>query len=990
MKLSTRLLAIVLCALMLLSAVVVGIVSAASADAATTVQLTYNFATNDRGYAQGTISLTPSQGSFGTYFLYWADDTAALENYGEIEKLDITSGTGTVTMPKYTVIPADATKLIAFKATTEPTANERTVANADAVYTLPQDKLFDFDTKDALYTFGAISDAQLANDSYGSNSYPYDEEHLAAALETLHARNVDFTISSGDTVNDQNGNQTYLQEYRAYQRILADSSYAKPVYEAIGNHDVGTVWDKNGNYYNDNEPFITATGLDSKSSTINSGKPYFEITEPTTGDHFIFMALEDGFYTNQNTQLSSAQLDWLEGLLKKYHGDGKKIFIIEHANIEGWGSGDKPTAPYYYDLALSKNSTGVKRFISLMETYKECVIITGHTHLELSAQYNYSDNNGTSAVMIHNSAIGGVRRLVNGTIDRTAVKGLSEGYIVEVYEDAILFNGTNMYYNETMPKCCYVVPVGENTGNITTQPTATESPVNPADKITVTLKSSGSDTDWVLNSTDRYVMIVDTDTNKEYVATLTAAGWTAEIPASVKNITFHRVKNDVISHTWLAGNRGTDTNYYITGDSRGHWENETLPDYANVYLPGSFNSWDQNDAFIKTDDANIVTRTLELKAGTYTFKVIEGSTWLGNGGTIEDTTTKTSSGGWEMTASAGDCTLVATGGTYTFNFNTSTNKLIVLHNTEPEPTPVPTTIPTTAVPVPTPSVTTTPPTTVPESTPAVTTEPASSAEVSTTSPTTPLPEYKYGDADLNGIVNVKDATAVQKHVASLITLEDKALVQADATGDGDVNVKDATAIQKLVAGLITVLPAEGNKDTAVTGALAPHYEQAKNMLEQYYIYSSYDQYAALKYEFKYGYIDKSETEVAQILSECEEALAKVVDDIGGYTEDPNIGEITIYFSNNKKWSTVYAYTWGTSGNFAAWPGTKMTKAGTNSQGEDIYKITVDYQKYQNIIFTNGSGAQTIDIPIVAKDGMGYYITGGSGTSLTYGTYEYIA
>ncbi len=114
-------------------------------------------------------------------------------------------------------------------------------------------------------------------------------------------------------------------------------------------------------------------------------------------------------------------------------------------------------------------------------------------------------------------------------------------------------------------------------------------------------------------------------------------------------------------------------------------------------LRGSFNDWN-GEFMYKTDDADVVTLTLELAEGTYTFKVKNDSTWYGNGGTIEDTTTKTSQGGWTMDSSAGDCTLKATGGFYTFNFNTSTKKLIILHSTEPvtEPTEATTAAPETS------------------------------------------------------------------------------------------------------------------------------------------------------------------------------------------------------------------------------------------------------------------------------------------------------
>lgn len=60
-----------------------------------------------------------------------------------------------------------------------------------------------------------------------------------------------------------------------------------------------------------------------------------------------------------------------------------------------------------------------------------------------------------------------------------------------------------------------------------------------------------------------------------------------------------------------------------------------------------------------------------------------------------------------------------------------------------------------------------------------------------------------GDADLNLKVNVKDATLIQKHTASIVTLEELALLCADANADTKVNVLDATAVQKFLAGLDT-------------------------------------------------------------------------------------------------------------------------------------------------------------------------------------------
>lgn len=444
------------------------------ASAQSSVRLDYSFSGDEAdkaGFAQGTISITVDENSAGgNYYIYWADDKKALDGYREITTFNVTGGVFTYEMLENTAIPPQATQIIAINSDTSP--QDRTVSVASASFEIPKSKRLE-STK-TLYTFGAYSDPQIANDSYGSNSYPYDEAHFEKALETFASRNVDFLVSSGDTVNDQNGGVTYAEEYKRYQKILADSPFVNPVYEANGNHDVHVNWKSSTPIFN--EPFVIGTGLDSDIDKIKENKAYFEITEPKTGDHFIFMAQEGGFYTDDVDQFTKEQIDWLEGLLKKYENDGKNIFILEHANVNNWGSGDKYPDPYY-DLPLNPGTHwGAQRFVDLMETYKDCFIITGHTHLELSAHLNYSDNNGTSAVMMHNSAIGGVRRLVNGAVDRTPMLGMSEGYIVDVYEDCVIFNGTNLYYNEIMPDCTYIIPT--STSFINPEP-----PTEPEPKI---------------------------------------------------------------------------------------------------------------------------------------------------------------------------------------------------------------------------------------------------------------------------------------------------------------------------------------------------------------------------------------------------------------------------------------------------------------------------------------------------------------------------
>ena len=59
-----------------------------------------------------------------------------------------------------------------------------------------------------------------------------------------------------------------------------------------------------------------------------------------------------------------------------------------------------------------------------------------------------------------------------------------------------------------------------------------------------------------------------------------------------------------------------------------------------------------------------------------------------------------------------------------------------------------------------------------------------------------------GDVDMNGVVNIFDATLVQKYSSKVTNLDEYQLINADANYDGVVNIFDATEIQRMIAGLV--------------------------------------------------------------------------------------------------------------------------------------------------------------------------------------------
>lgn len=418
---------------------------------AVTGTLTYEFTGNDAdkaGYAEGTITFKASK--LGTYYMYWSDDTAALEGYYEIAKMDLASSpTATVAFGYHTAIPADATKVIVVGHD-----KEATVANALAVYDIPTNKQLGYKSADAIYTFNSYSDIHIDEEKWGEAPaywWEHSEQHWADALDYSVKMGVDFILSTGDQVTNAKL-QTLDKEYQAYQYILAQSDYVNPIYESSGNHEVR----QDGVVADELRRFVIGTGLDSDVENIQEGKPYYSFTEPKTGDLFIVMALEAGYRPAKYDEFTTEQLDWVEALLKENYGKGKNIYLVQHALMKGYGPGDDLETPYYGG-AIEPTLDSAVRFRTILETYKDIIWISGHSHETFELEYNYTNNNGESCHMIHNSSVANPTHVTEGAIDYTFHEELSQGYFVQTFEKAIIFSGANLVAEKIYPAYCYII-----------------------------------------------------------------------------------------------------------------------------------------------------------------------------------------------------------------------------------------------------------------------------------------------------------------------------------------------------------------------------------------------------------------------------------------------------------------------------------------------------------------------------------------------------
>lgn len=67
---------------------------------------------------------------------------------------------------------------------------------------------------------------------------------------------------------------------------------------------------------------------------------------------------------------------------------------------------------------------------------------------------------------------------------------------------------------------------------------------------------------------------------------------------------------------------------------------------------------------------------------------------------------------------------------------------------------------------------------------------------------------KYGDVDMNGIVDITDSTFVQMYVVNATTFNASQKVAADVSGDGIIDLTDATLISLYTTGSISSFPVE--------------------------------------------------------------------------------------------------------------------------------------------------------------------------------------
>lgn len=282
---------------------------------------------------------------------------------------------------------------------------------------------------EAKAVIACIADPQISN--YMFKRYPI----FKAAAEDLHNAKCDFdaVIGIGDIA--ENG---LAMEYQLVYDCLSgmDTRYIM----ASGNHDLRLRLYPQSRYTFTN--FVNALNKDESVDSL-----YY--SEVINGYKVIVLGSEKSVF--EEAYISDEQLDWLDEELKAE--DGNPTFVLLHQplkkthNVENaWNSPDDKSG------TVGDQSVALK---AIMSKYENVFLVTGHLHSGFGPD-SYNNVNGIHAINVPSTTV----ENKDGTYN-----GFGLGYIIEVYEDEVIFRARDMakgtWVAETENDASYdiVVPV---------------------------------------------------------------------------------------------------------------------------------------------------------------------------------------------------------------------------------------------------------------------------------------------------------------------------------------------------------------------------------------------------------------------------------------------------------------------------------------------------------------------------------------------------
>ena len=280
-----------------------------------------------------------------------------------------------------------------------------------------------------LYSFGLLSDVHIDN----NHDADYEDTSMSIkdyknALRFLEDEGANFIAYCGDMTKNHNDAEA---DYQMLAECLKKSHI--PNYIIKGNHDAER------GYFNKYISDVT------------------RFTVPYKDDLFIFVGNSGN--TGTNGGVSQSRIDYIRGIIED--NPDRRLFLMYHQFIRGYGSGDGTGGLYSYGtIGDDPNNVLTNEFIELVTNTPNLIYCHGHSHIKFNVQdtcptANYYHVDG-ECHDIHVPSCA-KPRIINESGGLDSYHEGSEGYMVDVYSDKVIFKAIDFATNRYMPEYNQVV-----------------------------------------------------------------------------------------------------------------------------------------------------------------------------------------------------------------------------------------------------------------------------------------------------------------------------------------------------------------------------------------------------------------------------------------------------------------------------------------------------------------------------------------------------
>lgn len=381
--------------------------------------------------ASGTVTLTQPEkrATITHYNLYWGNDEGKIEGYTAMKPLSGKDDVISYTFDN-TLIPEGTTRLIAY-------AVKGGREDEYASVSINTENAFVFG--ELKYTLSILSDIHITKS--GNDLHATHFKNALAQLDKCYPDSLGL-LTVGDNVDGSNVMTSEVRvQYSNFKTLLNESSFASKFYPTIGNHDLFLVSQKGHDF---------VAGI----FTENFDRPLDYDVWLNDSLHIIVLGDSEG--GDNNATITEEQANWLdEKMSERYGEDGVVTLVSLHQPLyktvagtfagQGWNGVD---------------DKGERLLRQVFRKYPDAIMVNGHTHWEFDSKGIMCDGGDELPYIFLVPSCGYL------WTDAQTYKEGSQGFVLEVYDNAIRMRGRDFGQDKWAPQADFVFQMKESANTV--------------------------------------------------------------------------------------------------------------------------------------------------------------------------------------------------------------------------------------------------------------------------------------------------------------------------------------------------------------------------------------------------------------------------------------------------------------------------------------------------------------------------------------------